>query len=518
MGSIPFAISIHKFVSSTGADAGFAALVGLAILILLYFAQARETATLREQAAEAGERAEQLEQRVAELARELAAGAPEPAPATVKPAATAAVTRATARPRIHLGPPAGVAAPALAAATRLIPLPTDNGVAEAVEWPGEPIKVHRAATEAPAPPSTVARGNGHSRVPAGGRTPDAPAARTVGGRVGARRHAGAPRRPLIPPEPPRRRSPVAKVLFAAAWPPGRRRRRRRGADRDLARAQPVPRRPPCVPTETPGTRQTVSLQPEDGDRGRAQRNRHHRARSPYGGAPDERWLPAGGGRHRHRPDTDDHPVAFLPGYRSDASRVASTLKLPSGSVQPIDPGTRAVACPPPAACTTNVVVTVGSDLAIYGLSFIELPKRSAKPREQGVTHVLDKGLSVAEVDGLIEVAGDFVDIVKLGWGTALATANLKPKLARYAEHGIPVVLGGTLTELALAQDRLDQLIEWVQRARPEALRDLRRHDRARPRPQARADRAAGARASRSCPRSAPRTTRARSRRPTAGWR
>jgi phosphosulfolactate synthase len=95
------------------------------------------------------------------------------------------------------------------------------------------------------------------------------------------------------------------------------------------------------------------------------------------------------------------------------------------------------------------------------LSFIDLPRRSAKPREQGLTHVLDKGLSLAGVDGLIEVAGDSVDIVKLGWGTALATANLKPKLARYAEHGIPVVLGGTLTELAIAQDRLEQLIDWA---------------------------------------------------------
>jgi phosphosulfolactate synthase len=96
------------------------------------------------------------------------------------------------------------------------------------------------------------------------------------------------------------------------------------------------------------------------------------------------------------------------------------------------------------------------------LSFIELPSRSAKPREQGITHVLDKGLSVAEVDGLIEVAGDSVDIVKLGWGTAVATANLGAKLARYREHGIPVVLGGTLTELAIAQDRLEELIGWVQ--------------------------------------------------------
>jgi phosphosulfolactate synthase len=75
--------------------------------------------------------------------------------------------------------------------------------------------------------------------------------------------------------------------------------------------------------------------------------------------------------------------------------------------------------------------------------------------------VLDRGLSVAGVDGLIEVAGESVDLVKLGWGTALRTANLKPKLKRYAELGIPVVLGGTLTELAIAQGRLDRLVEWL---------------------------------------------------------
>jgi phosphosulfolactate synthase len=93
--------------------------------------------------------------------------------------------------------------------------------------------------------------------------------------------------------------------------------------------------------------------------------------------------------------------------------------------------------------------------------FLDLPARSAKPRDQGVTHVLDRGLSVAEVDGLMEVAGHAVDIVKLGWGTALATANLAPKLERYAAHGVPVVLGGTLTELALRQGRLDGLTAWV---------------------------------------------------------
>jgi phosphosulfolactate synthase len=94
-------------------------------------------------------------------------------------------------------------------------------------------------------------------------------------------------------------------------------------------------------------------------------------------------------------------------------------------------------------------------------AFLDLPSRSEKPREQGITHVLDRGLSVAEVDGLMEVAGDFVDFVKLGWGTAVATRNLEAKLERYRAHDIPVVLGGTLTELAIAQRRLDGLVDWV---------------------------------------------------------
>jgi phosphosulfolactate synthase len=95
------------------------------------------------------------------------------------------------------------------------------------------------------------------------------------------------------------------------------------------------------------------------------------------------------------------------------------------------------------------------------VSFLELPARPPKPRERGLTHVLDRGLSLADVDGLIEVAGGSVDIVKLGWGTAVVTGNLQAKLARYAEHGIPVMLGGTLTEVALRQGRIEGLIAWL---------------------------------------------------------
>jgi len=91
---------------------------------------------------------------------------------------------------------------------------------------------------------------------------------------------------------------------------------------------------------------------------------------------------------------------------------------------------------------------------------LKLPQRTTKPRQNGITHVLDSGLSVAGVDGMLEVAGEYVDLVKLGWGTAVVTGNLGAKLARYKEAGIPTMFGGTLTELAIAQDRLDALVAW----------------------------------------------------------
>jgi len=93
--------------------------------------------------------------------------------------------------------------------------------------------------------------------------------------------------------------------------------------------------------------------------------------------------------------------------------------------------------------------------------FLELPERSDKPRLQGLTQVLDRGMSVAEVDSLMEVAGAFVDMAKLGWGTALPTGNLREKLDRYRDHGVPVVLGGTLTELAIDQGKVGDLVVWL---------------------------------------------------------
>jgi phosphosulfolactate synthase len=93
--------------------------------------------------------------------------------------------------------------------------------------------------------------------------------------------------------------------------------------------------------------------------------------------------------------------------------------------------------------------------------FLDLPERCAKPRERGLTHVLDKGLSCADAEGLLEVAGPSVDLVKLGWGTAVVTANLESKLRCFERAGVPVVLGGTLTEIALRAGRIDGLVAWM---------------------------------------------------------
>ncbi len=70
-------------------------------------------------------------------------------------------------------------------------------------------------------------------------------------------------------------------------------------------------------------------------------------------------------------------------------------------------------------------------------------------------------MSIAEVDSLLEVSCALVDLVKLGWGTAVVTPNLEAKLERYTSAGVPVVLGGTLTEIAIRQGRVEGLIEWM---------------------------------------------------------
>ncbi|GHA69426.1 phosphosulfolactate synthase [Pontibacter akesuensis] len=84
-----------------------------------------------------------------------------------------------------------------------------------------------------------------------------------------------------------------------------------------------------------------------------------------------------------------------------------------------------------------------------------IPTRDAKPRESGFTMAMDKGLSLREVEDFLEVASEYVDIVKLGWATSYVTPNLKEKLALYRSAGIPTYFGGTLFEAFIVRNQFE---------------------------------------------------------------
>ncbi len=92
-----------------------------------------------------------------------------------------------------------------------------------------------------------------------------------------------------------------------------------------------------------------------------------------------------------------------------------------------------------------------------------LPKRTIKPREKGITLVLDKGLSVRQAEDYCESCSKYIDIVKLGWGTSYVTQNLEDKLAVYANANIPVYFGGTLFEAYVLRNQLDSYMNLLDR-------------------------------------------------------
>jgi len=77
----------------------------------------------------------------------------------------------------------------------------------------------------------------------------------------------------------------------------------------------------------------------------------------------------------------------------------------------------------------------------------------------GLTHVIDKGLGPRAWEDVLETCGDYISIVKLGWGTAYVTPNLRRKLE--VLKGKPVVIGGTFLEAVIAQDRVDEYKQWI---------------------------------------------------------
>lgn len=92
---------------------------------------------------------------------------------------------------------------------------------------------------------------------------------------------------------------------------------------------------------------------------------------------------------------------------------------------------------------------------------LPLPDRPAKPRATGRTAIIDRGMGLAAVDDLIATASDMVDLVKIGWGTAVVDRLLEERIERYRAVDVDVCFGGTLFELCAVTDRLDHYRSWL---------------------------------------------------------
>jgi LytR cell envelope-related transcriptional attenuator len=402
MVAIPFGLSVHHFISTVGADVGFASLIGLALLVLLFFSQARETATLRARADEANLRIQELEGELAELSDQVAAlpaeisvraASPRVAAAFGAGHAAAAAGGGGAGTMLIPAAPAGVAAPALAAATRLIPDPDpdhrpeyepatagghSNGsarpvVAASAATMERPVQARVANAPRPvAAPSRVG-GGGPARGPGAGQGRPAGAGPGRQGGAGQGRPSG--------PGQPRYGGP-ARPSGAPTRPAARRSRGRLvlGA---LVALLAVAAVGAGVFLLTKGTSGSSSSRSSTGASLASHRTSSLAAVQPasvtvsvlngtdqVGLAGDiSKRLIADGYRKGGVANASDQTqastvVAYMePVFRRDALAVATSLKLPTSSVQLIDANTKAIACPPNQPCTSAVVVTVGKNLA-----------------------------------------------------------------------------------------------------------------------------------------------------------
>jgi phosphosulfolactate synthase len=91
---------------------------------------------------------------------------------------------------------------------------------------------------------------------------------------------------------------------------------------------------------------------------------------------------------------------------------------------------------------------------------LNLPQRSAKPRNTGLSCVIDNGYPFPIFEAFLEAYGSYVDFVKFGWGTSYIDPQIEQKIAFLRSKGIEAWLGGSLFEIAYAQGKLEPYIDW----------------------------------------------------------
>jgi phosphosulfolactate synthase len=90
-----------------------------------------------------------------------------------------------------------------------------------------------------------------------------------------------------------------------------------------------------------------------------------------------------------------------------------------------------------------------------------LPERTAKPRNAGLTMVMDKGLSIREAEDFMSVGSEYTDFVKLGFGTSLITPGFDKKIQIYKKAGVIPYFGGTLFEAFVIRNMFNEYIDFM---------------------------------------------------------
>ncbi len=94
---------------------------------------------------------------------------------------------------------------------------------------------------------------------------------------------------------------------------------------------------------------------------------------------------------------------------------------------------------------------------------LNIPKRTQKPRNKGLTMMMDKGLSINQAQDFLEVNKEYTDIIKLGFGTSIITPNISEKIKLYQKNGIIVYAGGTLFEAFAIRNQIQDYKKYLRK-------------------------------------------------------
>ncbi|MBP7808997.1 MAG: phosphosulfolactate synthase [Bacteroidia bacterium] len=97
----------------------------------------------------------------------------------------------------------------------------------------------------------------------------------------------------------------------------------------------------------------------------------------------------------------------------------------------------------------------------YSVNLPFLPDRTEKPRKSGLTMVMDKGISTRQAEDMMETSADYIDYIKLGFGTSVISKNVKEKIKLYQKNNIKVYLGGTLFEAFIIRNKFEDYIKFI---------------------------------------------------------